>query len=1021
MLAFNKIVSYALVLLVFISLIYVSFKPLPKLISKVKDIVDEVLSIGSAKPYEAKLDKDVLKARGSTQALLYSINKVVWFDTWKHLYLSNILPGFLGGEGFSWEKIEEFDELLKMDKVFFNGEDDEEIRAVPLKILSEQFFISDEDKNDILAEMFLKVVDCKKIFNDRGEINSGCFSFTFNTYDGTISKKEISDYGKTFLDDERCDAECKYILRDIMGIGNGLDILDEANLEILLEEDKIGSQTGDVMICAEKDKHTFSFVPFRIFITDDFEKAFEICKTPNEFGYGMKVKNFHFPQKVTYAQANPFVQNAEKYLNAYGDPEYIMYYEVFPQSEDAYWHPSAYAVDIAQILTIEGIFFALDLIPIIGGRIKQIKAIREPMEALFEKLGKAFGKGLDITKLGTVINSVKEFFSTVKRVAGNKLEFFLEPLVKVKARILKRGISAEAADEAAEKVLKKYWAAFPKQFSEVTQEELELFSKRYKDWVDNYLKNRQAGGFLEITDDFGNLVPEVKTELQDQMQKMLKNPKDFGLSGLAGKLDIDDELAEQIAKEATEEMPRNLLLKSVRYNVARYLRHAENSNNALQRRLGAIWNDLSMPVDEKNRIIRELVEEGNSVEGISKAQVRRVTTEMDETVKYALEMQEKNPEFLQTVLKDQFDDELTEREIKELLDEKFEELLKGISPSAFKFGQYEAAMKGHLKKPRVFMTYIAVKANLWKDNKAEKFIPVGTNAIGLRTPYMATTIYSDDLTQKYDYSKDPDKYKEFFKYFGGYDLTDEKSEEEDNTEKEEKIEDPVNPKYLRYQGLLPEVNRYYLSLIKDRQNKILWAHINQANQRFHVVSPCKADMHVVETTCACYGQPRTDTRGTSDIPLVGPMFEHDGIYETGSYNKYYDQIIENFDAPIHGTSDGNKMLYKIGSNGVLLKECYPKGFWDKIGLGSSPVYKPSCIEINPIMDDDVHPNYCYHGQMSLDMEAGHALLTIGLPLLGTFGCAGTVVGAPICGALGGVFGELIWAHFITGHQWPHHS
>jgi hypothetical protein len=263
---------------------------------------------------------------------------------------------------------------------------------------------------------------------------------------------------------------------------------------------------------------------------------------------------------------------------------------------------------------------------------------------------------------------------------------------------------------------------------------------------------------------------------------------------------------------------------------------------------------------------------------------------------------------------------------------------------------------------------------------AEKNYPVGTNAIGLKTPLKHTVVYDDSQSEFI-------KREALMKKFG----SDEK-----------------------YVGLLPEVNEYYLSLTRDK-HAYWW---DQPPIRFHLVSPCYADIMMKVTRCECGYHPDEESGWYDTFPEgykkegheIFGMDEDGNKIPTGKFTK-----VTHFDGE-------NAMLYRLDEDGRPIKECVPAKLFQ-----FDNVYKPKCIQINPVLYEDLPAgheyNYCYHGE-DLVWDATKAFITgleIGLPLLGLF-CGPA---APACmagiGFAAGVGGETLKAAVETTHQWPNHS
>ncbi len=970
-----------------------------------KKNVERVLGIGTtAVPFTDK--KEVSTATSSVDALLYSVNKIAWYDTYNS-------PG-----DSSSQKIRD------MAKKFLGAE------AVPL--IDQRAKLSmGTDKNLALRKLVKSVVDCQRIYEDRGKVNSGCFTLDFTGFTNTIDSKEIRDDMLKYMKDPDCDSTCKKFLNDLTGASAPIFGTVSENYVFKLEKDNKISREDQVKICAQQPEW-FSqwykiYTSYRIYITDS-DKFSDICKLPDgEFDYGMKVINFELPQDVGISQgiANPLkpLEFAKKYTNSYGDPEYVLYYEVFPDGEDAYWMPQAYVTDVAEIMTVQGIFLAIDLIPL--GRIAskilhKIPGVEKLLESFSKKIAEraanraAAEAGKDVTD--EMLRESKPLLDGIKELLLRSGTFVKDLAISAKDRIVTRMISREVGRESMEevedRVIAELLTAIPQEKRALLKETIGI---DYLYTFDNYA---EAG--LEVFTPEGKFVPGFINALKGEMRRRWE---------LSLNQEIDQEVYNRLTDKLITELSNKAVLQGAKRSPARFLiKIADVANGKIPEKFKIFFSSsgLIATKEEKQKAIQEIFDSPNRLEGLSAFEIRKLAANNDGAVKYALEMQEINPDFAKEILGSKFPVELAESDplkwtksqrskVAELLDKEFDDALKDADLGSYIIGKkiQPLIFNGNLPKTRTIVTAIVVYSNLIEESIAEKFVPVGTNAFGLRTPFLATTIYNDDFTGSYNYRNNPDRYLEFFTHYEGYTDIPKATDSTDT-----RPEDNIDEKYLMYKGLLPEVNRYYLALVKDKGSVF-----EQVDQRFHLVSPCKADLIITKTQCECYGEPKQDTTGKSGLPdLIAPIFEHQGIYETGPgmYNEYYGKDIMNFDGR-------NKMLYTVGSNGDLLKECYPSFNQEYLGLNpapwSKPKYTPSCIEINPVIDEiSDEYNYCYKGLQTPEMRAADAGLNYVLPIGGSLLCAEAgPPGMAICGFIGGAGGGLIYSWLNTGHQWPNHN
>jgi len=316
-----------------------------------------------------------------------------------------------------------------------------------------------------------------------------------------------------------------------------------------------------------------------------------------------------------------------------------------------------------------------------------------------------------------------------------------------------------------------------------------------------------------------------------------------------------------------------------------------------------------------------------------------------------------------------------------------------------------------IQKKRHLVAAAAALGALKIADMNEKFVSVGTNAIGLKIPYGGKAFKEFETGVDYNLIN---KHLESKKPKSRIKLT---PDEESRFKKHEGRVEEILQNFGQpgYQGTLPELNRYWMSLTRDK----LWYWFEQDPIRFHLVSPCKADILIKVSNCECIGKPIKDTIGTSES-WIGALFENQGVYETGkSDNQLFEQFPDVYPNGVLPHFDGqDPSLFTLDENGNPIKQCNPSGEWST--LGERP-YKVKCIKFNPILDESVDPNYCYHGLSPL-MSIANGLLNYALPIGSALAClGGGPVGSAMCGAIGGATGSLTYAFLSTGHQWPNHS
>lgn len=947
-----------LILLVILSMSFVVyFTPLSNNISS---WVSQVLNLGANQANYTIDQEKATTAIASVHALMFSVNKVAWYDT--------AIYNNIGLE-------DEISKSIKEMSKEFKG-----TTAVPIYNQREEIEIGDKKKEDVLLLLTTKAIDCLRIYEDRQRENSGCFTLDFTGFKGKISEDDFFRFADSYRKSQDCDKECRDVLDDLLG-KKAFSWVKKYRFN--LEGDKVISEKDSVKICAQKPVgKNGSGTSYFIYITDSDLDASKICQLPEgQMDYGMKVKNFELPQDLP---ANTgIVDYAKKWTGSYGDPEYIVYYEVFPDGEDSYWLPSAYAVDIQTIFKVEGFFFMIDMLPYIGRPISMALEktgakvfIKEGMEKITQKI---IGKtGLTLVK-GT-IEAAKEFFSGFKeKMAGVKE--WMQKILKVEGKeIAQKVLEREVAREEGQRIF-----AMALKESGIEEARHAALRAQFDTWFTLFAKESSASGEALLAN--GRFTQKFLEGFEPKLKTMIRS--------WGG--EISDAGAESLAKKTIRLMSVSTL--SLKKNpIARLMRNAHNAKDALSNKMG--FGVTALEIDD---FVESVSAKSKFLKGLSASDIRRFSSDADKIIEYSLELQNVDQAFVKSILGDGFTGDLsklTEKELADLLDSRFEQSLKDVSKKGFYTGKLQAMLGKFAGNKRHWITALVVYSNKLEDSMGEKFMPVGQNAIGFRTPFMSTVIFDDELTMNMDYKNSKQDYGEYFQYYEGY------------------IDGKIDDNYLKYDGLLPEVDRYYLSLIKDKD--LLF---EQPSQRLHLASPCKADLIITKTVCECWGKPRKDTTGSSGLPpLVASIFEHKGVYQTGQFNEYYGREIESFDGE-------SEMLYTIGGNGELVKECYPKGISGLEDLGdaaeylpwTTTIYKPSCIEINPVLDPDTEINYCYHGSNDA-LKVADVGLNYGLPIAGALLCAGTgPIGASACNAAGGIIGSITYGFISVGHQWPSHD
>ena len=881
-------------------------------------------------------------------------------------------------------------------------------------------------KQNIVRTIVKNIISCEQIFRDKAYDNTRCFAIDSSKFSSNIvTSKDIQDDFEVYYQSDECDASCKEYIFDLAGYYGYNPFNWVFNTENW-DWDKgliIKKGTELVSICGDNTAVN------EIHITTNTDT----CKIDtNEKSVGFVVENFNLPQQVN---TDSYV---EKWLNAFGDPKYNLYYEKFPEGEEEYWKADSYNVAVGTTLTVEGFFFLIDVGTFaIGSKVlAPLKtALRVPMRRL---LSATINPLLDVAKggiskitpsflrntksrltrglsgiLGVFTNARTLLTDTIsypfrtlmaKQLTKEMAEESIEKTAKETVEnALKRRLSkdtfAELGEETIEEMTEQYikaWKNTKVIFDEVGDEMVDQASRHLTKNADDLLQSQMEQLFKEIDidsvvaqsikvwQDSGYDAATVKSlrrnlerNLNRQNALVRKLKTEIGEQGLEAVIFSLKNDAAQIAAEAALRTPTRAVIQKYK-----------SAARASERLKIAITGDLTN--EERQQVIEKIVKEGvNVLDNMDQRQVSQflANTNTQDVVESVF----RNKEIVWDLGGKKFT-ETQQQAAKEALDQALEGL-----PSIENF-KFELQFKNAFSKTTQFLNPIENKrhivavaatiAALRVESMNAKFTSSGTNAFGFKIPFAAPVDY-DELS----HIKTKTQRGDFFENYG-------------------------NP---GYQGMLPEANRYWMSLTRDKNN--WWW--DQDPARMHLVSPCKADVYMRVSQCTCICKPIEDTVGTSETWL-GALFENQGVYETGVPNsqlasdypdKYIGGKINNFDGK-------NPTLFTLDENGNPIKQCNPSGEYFTFG---EKEYKTECIKFDPVLDESLSQNYCYHG-LSPAMGVANGYLNYALPttlgIAAGAACSPTGVGVPLCGAvgsaLGGVVGSLTYAIINTDHQWPNH-
>lgn len=983
----GQVVVKAIITLIVVLFIIQVWVQIKEGFEPIKQILNpELLDAGIKARYDELQGQDK-EALDSMRALLYSVNRIAWFDT--HLHEES--------NWWGWEDFEDINipEALESQWYIYNdgtlvtsdsppagydvigsykdfGRKYGATSAIPTIMDTNLIIYRTDSRNVLLTQMAKDMVDCLSMFRDL-QANVRCFAGDFASIpdDMSITADDIKDGFKLLKDDEdMCDDACQSTLNDLTG-GSWWDFWNVANWRFEVIGDEITSDNNRynnnyIRICGDSGGSIFTLD--RIYITDNVER----CKTPMDaLIFTMLVKDFNLPQETS---SNIFA----RLINLNGEPKYITYYEKFPEGEDTAWSYNSYK-ELGTFITIEALLFGVQMIPVVG----------KPLKLLLSTPGLKLFLGALIARISTVLTS-QTFVSTITNVGalvdtlaegagqiadqimGNAGELSEENIHSqdVKNFLIARYGGAAFFDSPAYRMaVEDYWQGDDDDTYETIGLVLSLarrLQQSYGNKLDEFF-SRTVLEDMSLSADFRNaLVAEFRTVLSESS------------IDAAFATDLTSALSDYIAFE---------------YDNNDWLfRTAAGANDNLVN-----LNSLEQEDSEfrKNEVLG-IVLANEQMSGARRDEDFRDYEERRETaLRMMLDEQQHNRLLLQKLGVSTTSD----------MDTLATRLLAGVTIDALPI----IADVSGVSRDRLLLSQEILIKELKDSNVAEKNYFLGTNAIGFKTPYKASISYDDRWTKSWVWPNDKDRYLDYLGHYGGL--------------WEPLDEDQAGPadddsKYYtqRYFGLLPEVNRYFLSMVRDK----VWYWWDQPNIRFHLVSPCKANVLVRITQCECYGEP---TPGyITNVPVLR-LFSGAAQYETGQYNTDYDLTVPNFDGE-------NPMLYSIDpESGQLVKNCAPKKLGDRLPW-SGNVYTPTCIEFDPVLERNMGANYCYRGIKPLHLMYADLTLNWVLPIttgvvVGAGGGLTTgvgVIGGPLAAAIAGVVGSIIYTPMEqVCYTWPTHG
>ncbi|MBN1501910.1 hypothetical protein JW930_00060 [Candidatus Woesearchaeota archaeon] len=949
------------------------------------------------------------EAMDSINALLYAINVLAWADESGY---SETVPGTTDER----EYIGQYSELERTfgDKIVKATAIDSE--TVGLRGSTTQ----------VAYELAKLIVECRYIYEDLGYSNTRCFTVDTNGLQGHITETELIDGIHAYKDSAECEGNCEWTCDELTGEGWFLwNIFNAKNLRIEINggdyRDTVSSEVTPLRLCA--DTHGLD----EIMITDNSQ----LCHTPYEqLVLGFKIENFNLPQEVIYEGGHlPVVSQIaytiDSWLRGFGDPKYVIYYGVFPEGEEEYWGLAGYQIAWASILIGEGIGLGIDLLTFGFGRFFSRGAGRAATavaQQAVEETGQrviteTVQEGTEQVIKQSFKETIGEFFERIWSRTGRRL------FTKSVTRAGLHDAAGEAAEEGVQRIVRR---ACVETGVENVDEVVDAARGLYRDAAHASLD------FLDEVED------PIREGFVDASGRLTREGRERALTRMTDY--FDDALVHDPVLRGTLQDALGQNFDRVIVNLQREITDGFLSRIGRLSRIQMFFRrarrgmltlaqvfDPELPQDQLERAVRGFMDDGlDHLRYMHDQDLIRFMANQQPAID--LFMDRGSGEFIRDategILIDNVDDfsrafddgirnALREQSVDTFIDlpARYTRVITGERMLRISKGIYGFATPRILPtNPRAVRRLALWTTAYYLVSRVEsmhaKFVPVGPNAIGFRTPYDATVIYDDTYTRELDLETQED-YLNFFRHYADYYYWERARAEEGLTEEEEEggeesQEVSAPPReYQYYYGLLPLVDKYYIALIKDMHDDILgtgWRPFDQLPQRFHLVSPCKADILMKVSRCECVQRDEPQ----NNIYLTGKHY----VLNDGT-EIFYDPNPDPNEPPF---------TYRLDEENQPYKECFHP---DWFPLDDYKV-NVKCIQINPVMDQTLDPNYCYHGS-----NPGHetmkfltTVVEFAVPVVVGIFCQPCAI--PIGFAVG-LAGESLKAYVDTQHRWPHHS
>ncbi|NTV22840.1 MAG: hypothetical protein HGA85_00505 [Nanoarchaeota archaeon] len=968
------------------------------------------LDAGYRDMYNQRLEMDK-ETINSINALLFSVNSLVFIDTYpqeEQPFLSSM---------FSDKKERLFGTNQKVRYTLSN---------------LETVFIEAKDTKGAAAK---KIIDsaakCYQIYKDQGDTRQRCFALDFTGIAPEakgISLADLKAASDIYKGSGLCDSGCQAALNTVLFNGKSFEMDIDSGASS--ENRKIDTET-ELYMCAEPPaQHVSHLFSFRMYLTPDLNH--HSCKGQKVLDdtYGMKVTGFVMKQDVGASDLSV----PSRFITGY-KPN-VFYYEQFEETIAEDWNSNVFSYDGWEVVGWNTLFLAFDLFAP-GSK----KVIKTAGAALLKQEGKFIIRE-EAEQAGEAW--FKKLFNLVRESIPRKGE--AKAVVEGESRNLFAALKEEMTI-----VFNGMKKMSTKEFLEAMASGLREEAQRVAVYLKKeFMTKHYVEGFVDIiTRDRDHIVSS--TTLQEIEENGFRAFK-AEIEKIASQ-DVGEEQMKQRLTDAFGRDMKELIENAADDSTAEALRNAEKEITA---KIGQMTKaQLDYFVKRNGRVLARVSETASKIfyVGLSKEEKKMfiedlVTKGADDRFGTMLFNERDMQRFIAnnkisletveamyegTISSGQMDEfvEYLEKEVS--LDSRYMAIIERNFRT-----ELSASVKAMPKKTKKYFLLNAALIILAakEESDVEMFHPVGLNSFGYKTAISTPIIYDESLRKDWNYAstKGRSDYYDYFKFYGNSVIP-------GKTERKPKIDKETGIDYeaemyssQKYTGTIKELSRYFVALSKDKRR--FW--FDQPPERFYLVSPCKADLNIRITQVDCYGPPRESWEGISIGPFDG-IFAKEAVYETGKYNPILDRTVDPFDSV-------NDMTYMVDENGNIVKQCRPKNaetvIFTDIGLFDKP-YTPKTIEVDPVIDPALNPNYCYRGIDESQMVAD-AVFNWGFPIGGTAlggtvcalavsvgtGGAGIPV-SPACfavgGFVGGVVGGLAYEALDAGilsdgtWHWPYHN